>query len=194
MSLVVAIKKDGVVYLGADTRTSCGDEILSRLLPEQYKIHRLGDCYVGAAGRVAPIQPMLCHPEWFLLGGEPLTKRHLVREIVPKYYSLLRRMGFLEEPTDADDSADSKCVFLITDGKRIFRITDTMAVVEEPEYAAIGCTQNIAAACCPTAFSEAEPRDKLLSALRISAYRNDGVGAPFVLVNTRDNNFEIVED
>ena len=194
MSLIAAIKKDGVVYLGADTRTSCGESIHTHLLPAHYKIHRLGDCYVGAAGRVAPIQPLVCHPEWFRLEGEPLTKRHIVRNVIPQYYDLLRKTGYLEAPTDADDSVDCKCVFLITDGKRIFRITDTMAVVEEPEYAAIGCTQDIAMACFFAASPEADPRDKLLTALRSSAYRNDGVGAPFVLVNTRDNNFEIVED
>ena len=98
MSIVVAIKKDGVVYLGADTRTSCGNEVYAQLLPADFKIHRLGSCYVGSTGKVATLQFLKIHPEWFELDGEPLTKRYLVRKVVPKYYALLREQGLIASP------------------------------------------------------------------------------------------------
>ena len=78
MSLVVAIKKDDVVYLGADTRTTRGERVRSNLAEEDLKIHRMGSCLVGAAGTVANIQLMTNHPEWFELKGKPLTKKFLV--------------------------------------------------------------------------------------------------------------------
>ena len=192
MSIVAAIKKDGVVYLGADTRTSCGSKIETCLLPSNRKIQRLGSCYVGATGKVANLQLLEIHPEWFELCGEPLTKRFLVREVVPKYYAALRSAGYLEAPDDGG-TLNSECSFLVTDGKRIFRINHALLVIEEGEWGAIGCTQGIALACF-AATPDAEPRERLLAALRKSAHWHEGVGAPYLLVDTAENHFEIVEE
>lgn len=194
MSIVVAIKKDGVVYLGADTRTTCGDGIETHLLSSHFKIQRLGSCYVGSTGRVATLQLLKIHPEWFWLGGEPLTKRYLVHEVVPKYYALLREQGLIASPSESKKEADSESSFLITDGARIFRIRSDFTVIEEGIFSSIGCTQIIAYACFLHADSATTPRELILSALRASANLNTGVGAPYILVNTQDNKFDIVED
>ena len=194
MSIVVALKKDGVVYLGADTRTSCGNEVYAQLLPADFKIHRLGSCYVGSTGKVAALQFLKIHPEWFELDGEPLTKRYLVREVVPKYYALLREQGLIAPPSESKKEADSESSFLVTDGGHVFRIRSDFAVIEEGDFSAIGCTLNIAYACFLNADPDAAPRELVLTALRASVNRSIGVGAPYVLVNTRDNDFEIVED
>ena len=194
MSIVVAVKKDGVVYLGADTRTTCGDSIETHLLPSHFKIRRLGSCYVGSTGTVAILQLLKIHPEWFELGGEPLTKRYLVREVVPTYYSLLREQGLIASPSESKEVVNIESSFLITDGLRVFRIRSDFTVVEEGDFSAIGCTRHIAYACFSHADSAATPRELTLAALRASATRNTGVGAPYVLVDTRDNQFEIVED
>jgi hypothetical protein len=44
------------------------------------------------------------------------------------------------------------------------------------------------------AFDDYSPNEMILKALRTSSYRNDGVGAPYILINTRDNEFEVVEE
>ena len=67
-------------------------------------------------------------------------------------------------------------------------------MIEEGDFSSIGCTQNIAYACFSHADPAATPREMVLKALRASVNRSIGVGAPYVLVNTRDNEFEIVED
>ena len=85
MSLIVAIKKDDVVYLGADTRTTRGERVRSNLAREDLKIHKMGSCFVGAAGTVANLQLMISHPEWFELKGKPLTKKFIVQKIIPNY-------------------------------------------------------------------------------------------------------------
>ena len=194
MSIIVAVKKDGAVYLGADTRTTCGEGIETHLLPSHFKIHRLGSCYVGATGRVGTLQILKIHPEWFELDGEPLTKRYLVREVVPKYYALLREQGLIAPPSESKKEADSESSFLVTDGVRVFRIRTDFSVIEEGDFSAIGCTRTIAHACFSHADPTVTPREQVLKALRASVKRSIGVGAPYVLVNTRDNDFEIVED
>ena len=194
MSLVVAIKKDDVVYLGADTRTTRGERVRSNLAEEDLKIHRMGSCFVGTAGSVANLQLMTNHPEWFELKGKPLTKKFIVQNIIPKYYDLVKEMGKLDIDEENKELPKCDCTFLVTDGKKLFQIDDDFEVIELSKYGQIGCTENIALTFMLNAFDDYSPNDMILKTLRTSAYRNDGVGAPYVLINTRDNEFEIVEE
>jgi ATP-dependent protease HslVU (ClpYQ) peptidase subunit len=193
MSLVVAIKKDDVVYLGADTRTTRGKRVRSNLAEEDLKIHRMGSCFVGAAGAVANIQLMTNHPEWFALKGKPLTKRFIVQNVLPKYYDLVKEMDKLELEEQNSNFPKCGCTFLVTDGKKIFQIDDDFEVKELSKYGQIGCTECIALTFFLNAPEECEPNELILKALRTSSYRDDGVGAPYILINTRDNEFEVVE-
>lgn len=193
MSLVVAIKKDGVIYMGADTRVSSEPRFHTALAPSGRKIQRLGDCYVGAVGRSGNIQLFSQHPEWFELHGEPLTKRFLVQEVVPKYYDALREEGRIEKPDECDTEPDCKCCFFVTDGQRMYRIKPSLAVVEHRWFIAIGCTEDEATVCMTCASPDNDPNEMLLRALRYSARINDGVGAPYFLINTKNQVFETVE-
>ena len=194
MSLVVAIKKDDVVYLGADTRTTRGERVRSNLAQEDLKIHKMGECFVGGAGAVSTIQLLTSHPEWFELKGKPLTKKFIVQNVLPKYYDLVKRMEKLEISEQRKAAPRCGCVFIVTDGKGLFMICDDFEVVELSKYAQIGCTDDIALSFMLNAPKDYSPNDIILKALRTSAYRNDGVGAPYVLINTGDKKFEIVEE
>jgi ATP-dependent protease HslVU (ClpYQ) peptidase subunit len=194
MSLIVAIKKDGVVYLGADTRATRGERVCSNLAQTDLKIQRLGSCYVGTAGNVANIQLMTSRPEWFELKGKPLTKRFLVQNVLPKYYDQVKEMDKLEIGEQNSNSPKCGCSFLVTDGQRLFEIDDDFEVFELSKYGQIGCTSRIALTFLFNAPQEYVPNEMILKILRTSAHRNDGVGAPYILVNTKDNQFEVVEE
>ena len=193
MSLVVAIKKDDVVYLGADTRTTRGDRVRSNLAQADFKIRKMGGCFVGSAGTVSTIQLLTSHPEWFDLKGKALTKKFLVQNVLPKYYDLVKRMEKLETSEQLIASPRCGCAFIVTDGKGLFMIDDDFEVIELSKYAQIGCTDKIALSLMLNAPKDYSPNDVILKALRTSAYRNDGVGAPYILINTKDQKFEIVE-
>ena len=194
MSLVVAIKKGGVVHLGADTRVSKGDRVRSILAEEDYKIQRLGSCFVGSAGAVSNIQIMTENPEWFELGGKPLTKKYIVKNIIPRYYDQVKKTGKLEIDEENRNLPNSCCDFIVTDGNSIFVIDDDFEVIEKSKYAQIGCASMTAFTYLVNATDAKSPNEIILSALRTSAYRDDGVGAPYVLINTKDNEYEIVEE
>lgn len=194
MSLVVAIKKDDVVYLGADTRATKGERISSHLAEENLKIRRMGSCFVGMSGNVASIQLMTNHPEWFELKAKPLTKKFLVQKVIPKYYDLVKEMDKLEVDEQAGVSPKCGCTFLVTDGNKLFEIDDDFEVIELSKYGQIGCTERIALTFLLNALDDYSPNEMILKALRTSAYRNDGVGAPYILINTGDKKFEVVEE
>ena len=193
MSLVVAIKRDGVVYLGADTRTTRGERVRANLAEEDLKLHRMGSCIVGAAGTVSNIQVLTNHPEWFELNGKPLTKKFLVKNVIPKFFTLLGEMGKLEIDENGNEPPNALCSFLFTDGESLFAMDNDFEVIELSTYGQVGCTEYMALSMFLNALDEHSPNDIILKALRTSAYRNDGVGAPYVLINTRDREFEIVE-
>ena len=196
MSLIMAIKKDGVVYLGADTRSTRGHFIESIKTDEDQKICRLGDLYVGCAGSVSHIQLMLSHPEWFDTHGKPLTKKFLVQNVVGKYYDELMSTGKLNENGGSKNGVtqppESGGTFIVTDGNGIFFIDCDFEVVTIRSCIAIGCTKPLAMAYMLTGECD-DPEATMLSALRESSLRNNGVGAPYILVNTRDNKFVTVE-
>ena len=193
MSLVVAVKHEGVVYLGADTRTTRGERVRATVAEDDLKIHRLGDCLVGGAGSVASIQIMTSHPEWFDLRGKPLTKKYIVQRIIPKYYELVKELDKLENLDSDSDVPKCGCSFLMTDGAKIFRVDNDFEVIELLSYGQIGCTERIALTFLLNMPKGADPDEMILKALRNSAYRNDGVGAPYVLINSKDRRFKMVE-
>ena len=149
---------------------------------------------MGAAGTVANIQLMTNHPEWFELKGKPLTKKFLVQSVLPKYFDLVKEMDKLEVEEQNSDSPKCGCTFLVTDGNKLFEIDDDFEVIELSKYGQIGCTERIAYTFMLNAFDDYSPNEMILKALRTSSYRNDGVGAPYILINTRDNEFEVVEE
>ena len=166
----------------------------TNLVEEYYKIHRMGSCFVGAAGTVANLQLMTNHPEWFDLRGKPLTKRFIVKNIIPKYYDLVKEMDKLDDGEENKGLPRCGCSFIITDGKKIFKVDDDFETMEMSRRAEVGCTDRIDLSMFLNAPEEYSPNDIILKALRTSAYRNDGVGAPYILINTRDNKFEVVEE
>ena len=192
MSLVVAIKKDGVVYLGADTRTTRGEHIRTNLAPTDLKIHKMGTCYVGAVGTVANSQILTSHSEWFDLKGT-LTKKFLVQSVIPKFYEAVKSMDKIKSGENEGNLPKCGCEFIVTDGVGLFKIDNDFEVMEMSRFVQIGCTEDIAFTLLRSAIDEYSPNEMILKALRVSSYRNDGVGAPYILVNTRDNEFEIVE-
>ena len=72
-------------------------------------------------------------------------------------------------------------------------ISNGLEVIELSSYGAIGCTQRTAFTSMLTSSEEDAPNDIILKALRLSAYYNGGVGAPFILINSQNKEFEIVE-
>ena len=81
MSVIVAIKENGVVYMGADSQTTAGRRKYSYLNETSFKIARLDKgILVGFCGRVAARQAILAMKDVFTLdehGG--LTKRHFIQ-------------------------------------------------------------------------------------------------------------------
>ena len=193
MSIVIAYKRDGIVYMGADTKRSQGNWARTIEIVNDMKIHRIGEnMLIGAVGNLSHIQTMVNNrEEWFNTKGQPLTKKFIVQNVIPKFFSALKYEGKLD--IEEGKSPVAKSCFCVTDGKKIFHINDYFMVTELSDFCAIGCTEYIAYAYIRNAEKTDDVKEVILSALRGSVHRDDGVGAPYIFIDTDKFEFTIVE-
>ena len=195
MSIIIATKTEDGVLMGADTQTSRGDrDKVTSLGENNLKITRMPHgILLGHAGAVRVTQILACHKDWFEeLGDEPLTKRFLVMRIIPRYYRELKERDLL----DAEDSTvQYGGGFIVAQGDRIFVLNGDFSVDEVPSFVSIGCGQDAAYLVRQTRAKDgAFEREETLLALRLSASVDRAVGAPFVLIDTKDLQFEYVKE
>lgn len=191
MSLVIAEIKDGVVHMGADTQGSGEISKTSYTSESNLKISKMPHgIIIGSVGVVPVLRILTCHKEWFeKLGSEPLSKKFITTKIVPKFYNELEEMDWL---TEKDPAGINNC-FLIAQCDRLFLLKDDFTVNIVPKLCAIGCGQD-AAEVVYAQSTDLSVREKMLKALRLASKFDNGVGAPYVFVNTDSLAFEFVEE
>ena len=187
MSVIVAIKENGVVYMGADSQTTAGRRIYSYLNETSFKITRLDNgILVGFCGRVAAKQAILAMKDVFTLdeyGG--LTKRHIVKEIVPKLVDKMGQIG--DEESGALDVS-----ILLAHKDKLYKITSGLDVIHLNECGKSGAGVDYVNYAL-FAMKNLPVRDRILKALEESAKRTESVGGPHVLIDTKRQEYEIID-
>lgn len=186
MSVVVAIKKDGVVYIGADTQTTTGVSKQNYLKESNLKIMALENGIVlGHVGSVAR-KNIFFHsksiiPKLKLKNG--LTKEVIVEQLLPL---LKKDKIFCDENGNVDISA------ILAYKDRLFKIKNDV-VTEIGRYCAIGAGLDFAWAHLEDGWEKYDPVSLLHKALDASARYIPSVSAPFVVVNTKDLSIEVIK-
>lgn len=186
MTVVVAIKENGTVYMGADTQSSRENQKESSL--NKFKISKLKNgILIGFSGRVDSIQLLLENEDMFSLDKDGnFIKKHIVNEIIPKMYEVLDKNGKI-------DDNGTMCLSIILAYKNsIYQITDGFIVYAMEKTATIGSGGCIAKY---PLINEREPvHERIIDALRKSTRRDSSVGAPYVLIDTENLEFEVTDD
>ena len=190
MSLVVAYKRNGVVYMGADTQSTHGSTIRRTLNESGFKITRFPNgILLGVCGRVKGHQMIAAQREWFSPKEGAFDKRYIVRNIIPKLSELMKD---IREDKDASN-ASMEVSILIALKDRIFVITRQFAVYECQNFAAIGAGNDYSRYCLSQIGESGDVNEGILKALRAGACFESTVSAPYVLIDTQDREFKIVE-
>ena len=187
MSVVVAIKSDGVVYMGCDTQTTRGKDNENRLQEADFKINKLSNgMLIGCCGMVAAEQSVRFDESIFDFQGDSLTKKDIVNNIIPRIKSKLKNAAL-------DDNKDEEMPvsFTIAHKDKLFVILTDFLVLGIEDYCAEG--SGLFCACASLADKNLPIRERLLAAMRASAKYCASVGKPFVLVDTKKLQYEIVE-
>ena len=197
MSVVLAIKKNGRIYMAADTQTSCGDRKTTHLSEACLKIHRFENgVLLGHTGAVHNSQIVCAHPEIFTLPekGE-LTKGYVVQNIIPKLFKCYKENDMCEkEDGEPDKMGDS---YLLAYKDKLFKIHSVFDVDVVGHYAEIGSGGDLALAGLDELDSEeledgVEINKRLVELLRIASSRIMSVSGPFYLIDTADQGSEII--
>lgn len=193
MSLVIAIKTKDAVLMSTDSRVTQGENLKVIQSDDEAKVVKVGDVYIGGVGTVSEIQIMKSHHEWFKLNGKPLTKKFLVKNVIPEYFDELKRQGKFDSKEDSMDDPTCGCRFLITDGKRVFLIFRDFFVMEVLKSCIIGCGSSYSESLLEKALDKMNERDAMLKVLRLCSYHYTSIAPPYLFINTKEGTCERVE-
>ena len=187
MSVIVAVKENGVVYMGADTQTTMGKSKINGLNETAFKVTKFENgILVGFCGRVAAKQEILSMKDVFVLdqNGE-LNKKHIVKEIVPKLVNKMELIG-------DQDSGSLDISILLAYKDKMYRITVDLDVISLNDYASSGAGMRFTNWCL---YSQKHlpAKERVLKALEESAKRVESVGGPYILIDTKKLEYEIVD-
>ena len=183
MSVVVALEKDDVVYMGADTCLSRGKRKDNSSNGEFGKITVLPNgLLVGVVGVVRAKQLLISHSELFSFADQTLTKTGIVLSFLPQVVKLLKENKEME-----DDDTDLPISLLLAKDSDLFVVKSSLKVVRVRDFA-IGSGMRFT---FPSLRDESETiENRLVNAMRIAEKYNTAVGAPFVLTDTKEKSFK----
>ena len=193
MSVVVAIKEDGKVIIGADSQCTRGGTRRTLSNPNNYKVWRVADtehCLMGHVGlareaniiRVArDLIPELTQMK------DSVTFSFVVRRLVPALFEELENYRALKKE-DGLPRFDSSFIFAYKE--RLFYISGNGTVMEIDDYCAIGSGE--CEAIGSLLSTEGEPsEERIKKAIKASAANDIYVDYPIVIADTEDAEFKV---
>ncbi len=153
MTTIVAVRKNGIAAIAADTLTTFGNTRLpSHLDASHDKVLQIGDSYVGVCGSAAHHLVLVN-----LLAKSPdvqLNSKAEIFETFRKLHPILKEECFLNPKEDEEDPYESSQITaLIVNAHGIFGIYSMREVFEYTQYWAIGSGHEFALGALHLAYS-----------------------------------------
>jgi ATP-dependent protease HslVU (ClpYQ) peptidase subunit len=177
MTCIVAIKKDSVVYMGADSAGVAGYDLVVRNDP---KIYQVGEFLFGFTGSFRMGQ-LLGYSMPKLIKEEAMPiHQFMVTTFIDTVRQVLKDGGFASKK----DENESGGTFLVGYRGHLFCVEGDYQVGEvAQDYCAVGCGAQIALGSLytsPYADRIDEPEQRLRIALEAAQEFSAGVRAPFI--------------
>ena len=187
MSVVIAIKENGVIYMGTDTQVTSGNKKENELNTNSLKIALLDNgLLVGVCGKYGLKQQIIADKSIFTLDkNNMLTKQHIVTNIIPKLSRWVKK-------SDKANDTELEVSFLLAHDNNLYFIGHELNVVKINNFAKIGAGKgcvDYALSC----FNYLPARERIIKALAESANITESVSGPYVLIDTKHKEFEIID-
>jgi ATP-dependent protease HslVU (ClpYQ) peptidase subunit len=200
MSIVLALKKNGRIYMAADSQTSCGSRKHNYRGDDNRKIQLLDNgILLSHCGAV--VNKCFIHSEMdeiFTLPkeGKPFDKKHVVRKIMPRLHKLYKKNDLWDRRDNKPPSMSDTLLVAYEDELFYFQNEFETNVVSH--YIVTGDGGDLALAGLIELDREditdsEEIKRRMLELLRISASRVTSVSAPFFFIDTKDKTFEMID-
>ena len=195
MSILVAYKKGDTVFMGTDTRVCRDGVVKNELCKSNHKIQKVeSGILVGVSGDLHVRQNIFAYSEIFTLNkrGE-LTRAHIVKEIIPKLIEMLDGEELLVK--EKDTFAYMPCCILIAYKDKLYEICSSFMVIAYEDFQAVGSKTKITSFAQATLFNTKDGDDvkqRIIKALEVVSKHTISVGAPYLLIDTKDQRYKLV--
>ena len=197
MSVVVAIKKDGVIYLGADSQVTRGGTRVSLSNPNNFKIWKVRDvenCVMGHVGNLRDacvVRIIRGLVDELTVFHQAVDFEYVVTRIMPRIFAELADYQFIDPKAMLED-VRSKFLFAYQD--KLYVIGSDGSVIEIDDCVAVGSGESEAIGSLLTSVNEEDPIERIVKAIKSSAAHDIYVDYPIVLTNTYDTTFTVIDD
>ena len=172
MSVVVAIKQNGKVYMGCDSQVTSGGTRTTLKNPNNYKIWTVqGDApntLMASVGDLRDACVVRCINDFvdeYDIYKDRIGFRFVVRHIVPRIIEELKSVGYVK-PSDEFNFMNSSFLFCYKD--QLFCISNDASVIEIDDYCAIGSGKKEAVGSL-LSTEDLPPEQRIVQAIKASA-------------------------
>lgn len=196
MSVVVAIKKDGKIYMGSDSQATLGGTRTTLKNPNNYKIWKVlgvDNCLMGSVGNLRDACVIKTMDN--LVTEYNIYKKHIsfdfvVNKIVPDIIERLSKARYIKSD-GVFDGMDSSFLFAFED--QLYEINNGGGVIEIEGYVAIGSGKNEAIGSL-LSTEGLSPEERIIKAIKASAAHDLYVDYPIIMTSTDNSEFEIITE
>ena len=193
MSVVVAIKENGKIMMGADSQCTKGGTRRSLSNPNNYKIWKVLDsenCLLGHVGLVREANVIRVArdliPEMAQIKNK-VDFSFVVKRLVPTMFEELEEYRVIKKG-DNPPEFDSSFLFAYKD--KLFYISGNGTVIEIDDYCAIGSGECEAIGSLLSTEGES-PEERIKKAIKASAANDIYVDYPIVITDTESTEFKV---
>ena len=193
MSVVVAIKENGKIMMGADSQCTKGGTRRSLSNPNNYKIWKVLDsenCLLGHVGLVREANVIRVArdliPEMAQI-KDKVDFSFVVKRLVPTMFEELEEYRVIKK---GDNPPEFESSFLFAYKDKLFYISGNGTVIEIDDYCAIGSGECEAIGSLLSTEGES-PEERIKKAIKASAANDIYVDYPIVITDTESTEFKV---
>ena len=192
MSILIAYKKGDTIYMGTDTRVIVNDHKKNELCKCNYKIQKLDNgMLVGITGERIERQTIFAYSDIFTLDNKgELTKKHIIKEIIPSLLSVLEKEDLLIKKEG--ELPYMKVGMLLAYKDTIYEICSSFAIIKYEDFQVLGRAADYAQATMINTNESDDINERIVKALDIAAINSQCVGSPYLLIDTKEMKYKLV--
>ena len=191
--ILIAMKKGDTIYMGTDTRIIVGDSKRNEISECNCKIQKLENgMLLGVTGERIEKQTLIAYSEIFTLDKKgQLTRRHIIKEIIPKLMEMLAEEELLVEKEG--EMPYMKADICLAYKDVLYEISPGFAVFKYEDYQVVGRESNYAQATIMNTKDSDDINERIIKALDITSVNSYHVGRPYVLIDTKNLEYKFVK-
>lgn len=192
MSILIAYKKGDTVFMGTDTRVIVDDSKRNDLCECNYKIQKLENgMLLGITSDRLERQTIFANSEIFTLDKNgKLTKKHIVKEIIPNLLSVLGPENLIVEKEG--ELPYAKVMLLLAYKDVLYEICSGFTVIKYENFQALGRAADFAQATMANTKESDDVNVRIVKALDIASKNSQLVGKPYLLIDTKELKYTLV--